>query len=123
MIDASALLWRLHLTGHEVGGRWNELATAWDAHADGRSYPFNDWHAVMAYLGAGRNADVERILAGYSTPANRPEAFAWGKRTAIPLVEGFSAFWKGDYERAAERLHGARYIANSFGGSHAQRDI
>ena len=25
-----------------------ELATAWDAHADGGSYAFNDWHAAMA---------------------------------------------------------------------------
>ena len=36
MVDASALLWRLHLTGHDVGDRWQELATAWDGHADGR---------------------------------------------------------------------------------------
>jgi len=41
----------------------------------------------------------------------------------IPLVEGFAAFWRGDYEGAAGRLHGARHIANAFGGSHAQRDI
>ena len=54
MVDASALLWRLHLSGHDVGDRWNELAATWDNHADGRLYPFNDWHAVMAYLGAGR---------------------------------------------------------------------
>jgi hypothetical protein len=41
----------------------------------------------------------------------------------VPLVEGFAAFWRGDYETAAERLHRARFIANSFGGSHAQRDV
>jgi hypothetical protein len=41
----------------------------------------------------------------------------------LALVEGFAAFWRGDYETAAERLFGARYIANCFGGSHAQRDI
>ena len=34
-----------------------------------------------------------------------------------------AAFWRGDYEAAAGLLHGARFIANSFGGSHAQRDI
>ena len=42
---------------------------------------------------------------------------------ADPLVEGFAAFWRGDHEAAAGFLHGARFIANSFGGSHAQRDI
>jgi hypothetical protein len=31
LVDASALLWRLHLLGHDVGSRWQELADAWDA--------------------------------------------------------------------------------------------
>lgn len=123
MVDASALLWRLHLTGHDVGDRWQELASAWDAHADGRSYPFNDWHAVMAYLGADRTSDAERILQDFRTGGGAAEAGAWGRKTAFPLVEGFSAFWRGDYQTAADRLHGARHIANAFGGSHAQRDI
>jgi tetratricopeptide (TPR) repeat protein len=124
MIDASALLWRLHLSGHDVGARWTELAAAWDAHADGRTYPFNDWHAVMAYLGVGRIKDVARIArACHEADGAARETAAWGRKTAAPLVEGFSAFWHGDYPAAVAHLHGARYIANSFGGSHAQRDI
>lgn len=126
MVDASALLWRLHLSGHDVGRRWDELAAAWDRHADGRSYPFNDLHAVMAYLGAGRDAEVERILAACrwaGEGAEGGEVREWSRRTGLPLVEGFAAFWRGDYETAADRLFGARAIANSFGGSHAQRDI
>ncbi|SLN46961.1 tetratricopeptide repeat protein [Oceanibacterium hippocampi] len=123
MVDASALLWRLHLSGHDVGDRWQELASAWDSHADGRTYPFNDWHAAMAYLGADRHKDVDRILTAYRAGAATSEAATWGTRTALPLVEGFAAFWRGDYRTAADLLHGARFIANSFGGSHAQRDI
>lgn len=123
MVDASALLWRLHLSRHDVGDRWNELAANWDSHADGRTYPFNDWHAVMAYLGAGRDADVDRILAAYRAGKGSNDAAEWGRRTAVPLVEGFAAFWRGDYQTAADRLYGARFIVNSFGGSHAQRDI
>jgi hypothetical protein len=123
MIDASALLWRLHLSGHDVGDRWQELAAAWDSHADGRTYPFNDWHAVMAYLGAGRTSEVERIVSGFRTGGGVAEVNDWGRKTALPLVEGFAAFWRGDYEAAAGLLHGVRFIANSFGGSHAQRDI
>lgn len=122
MVDASALLWRLHLSGHDVGDRWKELAKTWDSHADGRTYPFNDWHAVMAYLGAGRSVDVERIIGACRTGGGS-EVAEWGQRTALPLVEGFAAFWRGDYRAAADRLHGARFIANVFGGSHAQRDI
>jgi tetratricopeptide (TPR) repeat protein len=124
LVDASALLWRIHLSGHDVGERWNEVAMTWDSHADGRTYPFNDWHAVMAYLGAGRDSDVDRIIGAYrDSGADASDTAEWGRRTALPLVEGFAAFWRGDYETAADRLHGARFIANSFGGSHAQRDI
>ncbi|HUF46841.1 MAG TPA: tetratricopeptide repeat protein, partial [Vicinamibacterales bacterium] len=61
LVDASALLWRVGLSGHDAGGRWAELADAWDAHADGRLYPFNDLHAVMAYLGADRHAALARL--------------------------------------------------------------
>ncbi len=124
MVDASALLWRLHLSGNDVGDRWRELATAWDNHADGRTYPFNDWHAVMAYLGAGQERDVERIVRAYQeNHADLSDVAEWGRRTAVPLIEGFAAFWHGDYQTAVDRLYTARYIANTFGGSHAQRDI
>jgi hypothetical protein len=123
MADASALLWRLQMCGHDVGERWQELASAWDEHADGLSYPFNDWHAVMAYLGAGRHEQVERIASGFRANAGAAETDEWGRKTALPLVTGFTAFWRGDYETAATQLYGARHIANTFGSSHAQRDI
>jgi tetratricopeptide (TPR) repeat protein len=124
LVDASALLWRLHLAGHDVGSRWLELADAWAPHADGLTYSFNDWHAVMVFLGAGRQTDVERILGRYreEAPAGT-EAGRWAQQTGRALIEGFAAFWRGDYEAAVERLHGSRHIANAFGGSHAQRDV
>jgi hypothetical protein len=122
LVDASALLWRLTLAGCDVGDRWAELAEAWDQHADGRHYPFNDWHAAMAYLGAGRDADVERLLALLRT-SEQDEIAVWARATGLPLIEGFKAFWRGDYASTVERLLPARHIANSFGGSHAQRDI
>ncbi|MDZ7750623.1 MAG: tetratricopeptide repeat protein [Gammaproteobacteria bacterium] len=124
LVDASALLWRMHLSGMDVGDRWGEVAAAWVPHADGRGYPFNDWHAAMAWLGAGREVEVERLLAGLrATTGDTPETAVWGRRIGLPLIEGFSAFWRGDYRGAVEALHPARFIANAFGGSHAQRDI
>lgn len=124
MVDASALLWRLHLSGHDVGERWQELSEAWDQHADGRLYAFNDWHAVMAHLGAGRESEVERITAALRGNADpTAETAGWARDTGLALVEGFTAFWRGDHQSAVERLHGARFIVNRFGGSHAQRDI
>jgi len=124
LIDAAALLWRAHVQGIDVGDRWDEVAACWDQHADGKLYPFNDWHAAMAYLGADRTADVERLLGGYRQHAPEAnETARWAKETGLPLIEGFAAFWHKDYTTAVERLHRARFIANSFGGSHAQRDI
>ncbi|MFG6159199.1 tetratricopeptide repeat protein [Halomonas sp. 1390] len=124
MIDASALLWRLTLLGCDLAGHWQELADTWDRHADGRLYPFNDWHAVMAYLGAGREQDVARVLAAFRSPGEpSAEVARWTRDIGLPLVQGFVAFWHGDYRVAAEQLHAARFIANRFGGSHAQRDV
>ncbi len=123
MVDASALLWRLHLTGQDVGPRWQELADAWDQHADGKLYPFNDWHAVMAYLGAGRDDRVDEVLAAMGGTGVSSETGAWARHIGRPLTEGFVAFWRGDHATAVARLYPARYIVNAFGGSHAQRDI
>ena len=124
LIDASALLWRLSLAGHDVGDRWTEVATCWDRHADGRLYPFNDWHAVMAYLGAGRDAEVERVAGALErSAAGSTDTARWAGDVALPLVRGFRDFWRGDYEACIERLYPVRSIVNQFGGSHAQRDV
>ncbi|MEM7089742.1 MAG: tetratricopeptide repeat protein [Pseudomonadota bacterium] len=122
LVDASALLWRLTLAGCDVGDRWAELAHTWDKHADGKLYAFNDWHASMAYLGAGRHADVDRLTRSLKE-ARGAETAKWAHSTGLPLIEGFAAYWRGDHAEAVEKLHSARFIVNGFGGSHAQRDI
>jgi tetratricopeptide (TPR) repeat protein len=124
LIDASALLWRMQLLGVETGDRWQELAQAWDMHADGRTYAFNDWHAVMAWLGAGREQDVERLAQACRDAAgNRTDNGRWAVDIGLPLIEGFTAFWRRDYATAIDRLHGVRHFSGAFGGSNAQRDI
>lgn len=124
LIDASAMLWRLQLLGQDPGARWQELAGAWEAHADGGSYVFNDWHAAMAWLGAGRDQEVDRLVARCRmTAAGASESAAWTRNVGLPLIEGFVAFWRRDYGTAIGKLHAARRIAYAFGGSNAQRDL
>ena len=124
LVDASALLWRISLSGHEVGERWTELADAWDAHADGRLYPFNDAHAVMAYLGAGRESAVARVTAAQQdAAAGDGDVANWIRQVGRPLIKGFTAFAHGQYGAAVEALHPVRFVAQQFGGSHAQRDV
>jgi hypothetical protein len=78
----------------------------------------------MSYLGAGRERDVERVLAAFRRGSGEgAETGRWARHIGLPLIEGFAAFWRGNYETAVDRLHGARHIANAFGGSHAQRDV
>ena len=124
LVDASALLWRVTLAGHDVGDRWNEVAGCWDDHADGRLYPFNDLHASMAYLGAGRPDSVDRIVAALrESAAGAADTARWAGSIGLPLIAGFVAFWERRYTDAIEALHPVRFFANQFGGSHAQRDV
>jgi tetratricopeptide (TPR) repeat protein len=124
LIDASALLWRLELLGVDTGDRWTELAQAWQAHADGRTYAFNDWHAVMAWLGAGREREVQQMLRAWRDVAgDGNENTRWIRHIGLPLIEGFTAFRQRDYAAAVERLHAVRHFAFAFGGSNAQRDV
>ncbi len=122
LVDASALLWRRDLMGEDVGDRFGALSARWEALSDGQLYPFNDLHAAMAHLGAGREAEVERLLARMAR-ASGSETADWILQTGRPLIEGFRAFRRGDHSKAAERLWTARHIVNAFGGSHAQRDV
>ncbi len=122
LIDASALLWRLDLMGIDVGDRWDGLSAAWEPFADGQLYPFNDFHAAMAHLGAGRPDRVDRLLDRMAG-AGGTETALWIAHTGRPLIEGLSAFRRGAWSEAAELLWRARHIAGTFGGSHAQRDV
>ena len=75
MLDASALLWRLHLDRADVGGRFDPLADAWSTRTTQQPwYVFNDLHAVMALAGAGRTDETRAVIARLSAyvAANRP---------------------------------------------------
>ena len=69
LLDATALLWRLHLEGEPVGDRWQPLADAWGRLLTPGYYPFNDMHAAMAFVGAG---DLGR--ARTSSPTSKPSS-------------------------------------------------
>jgi tetratricopeptide (TPR) repeat protein len=124
MVDASAMLWRLTLLGVDVGDRWTPVADQWQAVTDSSYYGFNDAHAAMALVGAGRSraltdlvkAQAEAILGG-------GDNVEFVREVASPLVQGIIAFGDGDYRTCLERLRPIRSKAHRFGGSHAQRDL
>jgi hypothetical protein len=123
-IDASALLWRLHLERIDVGERFGKLAECWRRAAEDAFYAFNDLHAIMAFLGAGRAADADRTLkAMRSAAAGGGDNGYMTRAVGLPLAEAFVAFDAGRYGECVDKIMAVRGLAQRFGGSHAQRDI
>lgn len=126
LIDASAMLWRLQLRGVDVGSRWQPLADLWESSLDaGSFYAFNDAHAVMAFIGAGRSAAIETVLTAqeHALANSIGDNVGFIVDVAAPMIQGLLAFDRGDAAHAARLLRGVRNHAWRFGGSHAQRDL
>lgn len=124
MVDASALLWRLHLRGVDVGARWEELATSWQRTLEDGFYAFNDVHAMMSFVGANRRDSAMKLLGTLERRARGQGTNAMMTRqVGLPLCNALAAFAEGRYLSALETLLDVRTIANRFGGSHAQRDL
>ncbi len=123
-IDASALLWRLKLEGVDVGDRFTTLAAAWERSAEDAFYAFNDLHAIMAFVGAGRIVDAQRTLKAmrHAAVGSGDNAYMTGN-IGLPAAEAFVAFEAGRYTECVEKIAAARSLAQRFGGSHAQRDV
>ena len=125
-VDVSALLWRLTLRGVDVGDRWAALAACWAPAAEDGFYAFNDVHALMAFIGAGRDDLAERVVAVLSAQAARGAPGGNGlmsREVGLPLARGLLAFSRGDYRSCIDELSAMRLGAHRFGGSHAQRDV
>ncbi|POM25718.1 hypothetical protein BTM25_01010 [Actinomadura rubteroloni] len=126
LLDASALLWRLLLEGDGQDGRWGALADAWEPLAAEPCSAFNDMHAVMAFVGAGRFAAADALVANrvayleHDLGATNQEMTA---RVGLPVCRALIAYGRGDHERTVDLLWPVRHRLHEFGGSHAQRDV
>jgi len=124
LVDASALLWRLHLEGADVGERWGDVADKWQGPSGDGYYAFNDFHAALAYVATGRGAEAEAIVASLEAAAGGDGTNAMmAREVGLPASRAILAFGLGDYAETVERLAELRLSANRFGGSNAQRDL
>ncbi len=124
MIDASAMLWRLTLRGIDVGHRWSIVADAWEPIADAGNYAFNDVHAMMAFVGAGRTEAIRKVFAAQAEAMKGVSDNATFTRdVGYPVAKAIQAFGQRDYAEVIRMLRPVRSIAHRFGGSHAQRDV
>ncbi|RSN06808.1 tetratricopeptide repeat-containing protein [Nonomuraea sp. WAC 01424] len=126
LLDAAALLWRLLLEGSDQHERWQALADAWPPLVAEPFYAFNDMHAVMSYVGAGRIGEAETLIASREayTLESRPGVanVAMTLRVGLPVCRALVAYGRGDFGTAVDLLYPIRHRVNEFGGSHAQRD-
>ncbi len=127
MLDAASLLWRLHLGDHEVGDRWHPLAEAWAGKAEQCWYVFNDMHAAMAFVGAGRLDDAHALVDQLETylaanPDRSVSNVAMTAEVGLAVCSAIVAFGEDRYGEVTTLLYPIRRIIQRFGGSHAQRD-
>lgn len=124
MIDASAILWRLQLRGIALGARWQALAERWAAVSADSTYAFNDMHAMMAFVSAGRMGDAEKLLLAQQQALERDhDNREFLREVGVQATRAIHDFALGRYADAVHRLRAIRPVAQRFGGSHAQRDV
>ncbi|MDR2984899.1 MAG: tetratricopeptide repeat protein [Nocardiopsaceae bacterium] len=126
LVDASALLWRMHLEGTPVSDRWRPLTTGWANILKPGFYPFNDMHAVMSFIGNGELERAEDLVSELEEVASRPDSGSTGwamtKLIGLPVCRSMVQFGRGEYESVIADLLPIRTRVHTFGGSHAQRD-
>jgi hypothetical protein len=125
MIDASALLWRLHLARADVGGRFAALAERWAERAEDAFCAFNDLHAMMAFAGAERWDLASRLLRAQQRRLARLRGanHDMTRLVGYPASRALAAFGRGDYSTADALLRNLPPVAHRIGGSQAQRDV
>lgn len=124
MIDASAMLWRLRLRGVDVGNRWEAVADQWAPVATAGNYAFNDVHAMMAFVGAGRSQSAEAVLeAQRAAMEGTGDNVDFTRDAGYPVARAIKAFGEGNYGETVALLRPIRSYSHRYGGSHAQRDL
>lgn len=124
LIDAAALLWRMHIGGVEAGARWAELAAAWAPHIDDGFCSFNDLHAMLAFVGA-RDWDRARrlelaLVRGQSLHTRHGETT---RQLGLAACRALIAFGRGDDSLAITLFASLPATTHGLGGSDAQRDV
>lgn len=124
MVDAAAMLWRMELAGVDVGPRWDRIADVYEATAASGQSAFDDAHAMMAFVGAGRPQSGEAVLAAQKAAMAGAGDNAEAVRVVgLPVIQGVQAFGERDWGRCIDYLREVRNRAWRFGGSNAQRDL
>jgi hypothetical protein len=126
LLDATALLWRLHLDGVAVGDRWLPLAAGWAGTLEPGYYPFNDMHATMAFVASGHVDRARELVTALADVVERGDQSSTGwamtASVGLPVCRAVLRFGEGEHQAVVDELWPIRRRVHTFGGSHAQRD-
>jgi tetratricopeptide (TPR) repeat protein len=120
--DSISLLWRLELTGHPPGDRWQPFTAIARDRIGRTGLLFHVAHVAMALAGGGDRAGVDKQLALLRERAPKDPTGLMGE-VALPLVEGLHAFAARDWPRVIAKIEPLRPRIVELGGSRAQRDV
>jgi tetratricopeptide (TPR) repeat protein len=120
--DSISLLWRLELTGHPPGDRWQPFTAIARERIARTGLLFHVAHVAMALAGGGDWTSAEKQLALLRERAPKDPTGLMGEVT-VPLVEGLHAFAARDWPRVIAKIEPLRPRIVELGGSRAQRDV
>jgi tetratricopeptide (TPR) repeat protein len=127
LLDATALLWRLHLERADIGDRAQAVADKWASRLDVERgyYAFNDFHAMLAFVLAGRDREADRLIEDLEWTVKNGSGMnvRMTRDVGLPLCRAIRDFGQERYGNTVALIEPVRDIANRFGGSHAQRDV
>jgi hypothetical protein len=127
LLDATSLLWRLHLEGADIGSRADAVADNWARRLDTERgfYAFNDLHAMMAFVLANREREADQLIRNLEWTIGNGNGTNVGmaRDVGLPLCRAVQAFGQKRFGDAVDLIEPVRDFAHRFGGSHAQRDV
>jgi len=128
MLDASSILWRMHVEGLDVSSRARPLAAEWRRILPEQPYYlFNDMHASMAHVAAhdltGAAEVVARIDRYLKDGDDGTNTFHIARSLGRPICQAILEFGQGRYAQCVATLYEIRQRASELGGSLAQRDV
>lgn len=125
LVDASAMLARLAVLGVPIGKRWETVADRWTIGARAGHYVFNDFHAMLGWLGAGRETEAQQYLSAQRGPRGQTasEQAELALSLGAPLLQVLETAANGKPKQALESLCRIEPFIYRMGGSRAQRDL
>jgi tetratricopeptide (TPR) repeat protein len=120
--DAASLLWRCTLTERPAGALpWEEVAAYAAAHFPRPGITWADAHCLIAWCAVNDEARLATLVGQLRDRVAGGKVFA-GPMLVI-LAEGYLAFARREWSRAANLFQLARPEFIRLGGSHAQREV